>query len=104
MGARNSEGATQIAARPITKKYGANSDPVNQPEAGTKDVKPTKSTATIKQPRNTPKTAPNKRSNQLSPASFMAHRVSLAITPAATTTSRKMMKKPASPPAQAFFT
>src|SRR6266853_3813293 len=92
---RTSEGASQLAPRPATRKYPASCEPDSSSDSGAKAVIAIKPAVTITIPRTKPNAAPRARSTERSPASCTIQRVILAIAPASKTTDTKIVRKPA---------
>src|SRR6266853_299518 len=91
---RTSEGASQLAPRPATRKYPASCEPDSSSDSGANAVIAINPAVTITIPRTKPNAAPNTRSTDLIPASWTTHLVSLAMAPAIRTTDTKIVINP----------
>src|ERR1039458_5093109 len=101
---RNSAGAAQIKARPLTSMNGAIRDCCNHPHCGAKEARASTITAQTTAPRKNPNTAPSRRSNQRSPTPWTAQRAIRPTTPASNTTTKNIVKNPAISAAHWEFT
>ena len=92
---RNSAGAAQIRARPVTSRNGATRESLQIAEVGLNEASAITMTVQTATPRNAPNSPPKTRSNQRNPTPLTAQRAIRPATPPSSATTRKIVKNPA---------
>ena len=92
-----------MTARPTTRKYGANSEPASHFELGVNAVMRHQNDRHDQAAAQQPQHRTQKPVHKTQTGFFMIQRASLPAIPAATSTAKKMIRKPAISASQADF-